>query len=142
MGVTHYWQRDAEFDTDKFAAAASDAKLVMEHIGVPLAGAGGVGDAIFVAKEIVFNGSETPCEDFTARRTEKPRQGRPRVFSYCKTEGAPYDLCVKAALIVLKHHLGDAIAVTSDVENDEWRQARELCQSCLGYGMGFAPESA
>ena len=140
MGITHYWQRDAEFDTDKFAAAALDARLVMEHVGLPLAGTGGEGDAIFAAEAIVFNGREVPCEDFTVRRTEQPRQGQPRVFSYCKTEGAPYDLCVKAALIVLRRHLGTGICVTSDADDDSWQDARENCQSCLGYGAEFALE--
>ena len=137
MGVTHYWQRDAEFDADKFAAAVLDIGLAVKHIGVPLAGAGGDGDAILTQEMIVFNGRDVPCEDFAVRITEEPRRAQPRVFSYCKTEGAPYDFCVKAALIVLRHHLGDAIAVTSDVENDAWQDAREGCQSRLGYGADF-----
>ena len=49
----------------------------------------------------------------------------------------PYDLCVQAALIVLKHHLAAAITVSSDGGEPDWERARAACQKWLGYGEEF-----
>jgi len=59
------------------------------------------------------------------------------VFSYCKTEQLPYDLCVQVALIVLKHHLGATIKITSDGGETDWQRARDSCIENLGYGQDF-----
>ena len=56
---------------------------------------------------------------------------------YTKTERRPYDLAVMACLIVAKRRLGKGIVVCSDRSEEEWKQARWLCQYHLGYGDGF-----
>jgi hypothetical protein len=49
----------------------------------------------------------------------------------------PYDVCVQTALIVLSHHLGSAIRIGSDGKDDDWAEARRICQEHLGYGEEF-----
>ena len=49
-------------------------------------------------------------------------------MGYCKTDHAPYDLCVQLALIVLNHHLCDAFLVSSDGKDADWAMARSMCQ--------------
>lgn len=138
MGWTHYWEREPEFPTEAFARAAADCRTAVLALGVPLGNELGENAPVWTAEEIVFNGTRgAGCEPFVVRRHEMPRRGRPRVFSYCKTEQLPYDLCVRVALIVLKHCLGTAITVTSDGGDAEWQQARDACQEHLGYGQDF-----
>ena len=52
----------------------------------------------------------------------------------------PYDLHVQIALIILKHHLGDMITVTSDASDEDWQKATDFCQEKLGYGSDFKLE--
>ena len=77
------------------------------------------------------------CEPFEIHQTEFDRRSGRTHWSSCKTEAAPYDLAVKVCLIVLKHHLPSAIAVTSDQDDTAWAKAREVCLTSLGYGADF-----
>ena len=139
MGWTHSWQRPTELPEEGFARAVEDCRKVMGALGVTLGGFTGEGDPVFSAESIVFNGAgRSGCEPFEIARVEFDRRGRDMVRSFCKTEHAPYDVCVQAALIVLKHHLGDAITVGSDGGDSDWKQAREHCQETLGYGGDFS----
>lgn len=63
---------------------------------------------------------------------------RPGLFFYCcKTAFRPYDLAVTAFLIIAKHHLKDDLKVRSDGEDENWVEAKQVCEAFLGYGMGF-----
>ena len=87
---------------------------------------------------ITFNGARGHgCETFEIRATAEARPGDVLSRSFCKTEGAPYDICVKVALVILKHHLGDRITVASDADDRDWNDARHICQESLGYGADF-----
>lgn len=82
-------------------------------------------------------------ESFVFKRIYKPcpwqkPDAKGQWFSFCKTAFRPYDLAVTAFLIVAKHHLGDAICVSTDGEDCHWFDAKLLCQSELGYGFGYA----
>lgn len=138
MGYTNYWTRQSELPAKRFAAAVKDIKKIMKHLGVPLAGGDGTGSPIFGAGEIIFNGA-TPSdyETFAIARTATARADEPKVFEFCKTEHRPYDIGVQAALIVLKHHLGEAITASSDGDGAAWDKARAVCQKWLGYGRAF-----
>ncbi|MBE0534542.1 MAG: hypothetical protein IH624_02655 [Phycisphaerae bacterium] len=138
MGWTHYWERDNDLPADAFAKAVTDCRLILAAADVRLAGPHSEGEPVFSRDEIAFNGVERQaCEPFCIRTSEQPRRpGRP-ILSYCKTEHLPYDLCVKCALIILKHHLGDSMKVASDASDPDWDDARNLCQVCLGYGANF-----
>lgn len=118
MGWTHYWERQSELPSKLFERAAMDCNEIMAEIDVSLAGFESEGKPIFNREEIVSCGVKgLDCETFVIKTTETPRRaGRP-VLSYSKTEKLPYDLCVKCALVILKHHLGDHIRVMSDGTN-------------------------
>ncbi|KKN06185.1 hypothetical protein LCGC14_1079920 [marine sediment metagenome] len=60
-----------------------------------------------------------------------------RYFDFTKTAFKPYDLAVNAALIIIKHYLGDKIAVVSDGEMKDWQDAIDICQNAFGYGKEF-----
>jgi hypothetical protein len=138
MGKTHYWTRPTELPAEGFAKAVADVQRVLQASSVPVAGFEGVGHPILTRDSIVLNGqAPAACEPFEIRAVEFDRRGRDRFTSYCKTQGMPYDLVVKAALIVLREHLGDHIAVTSDENDESWSEARSLVQSILGFGGDF-----
>lgn len=138
MGITHHWYRPTELPEQQFADAVVDIEEVVASAGVALAGFEGEGNPIFLPDHVVFNGVKGQhCEPFEIRRVEFDRRGRAEVFGYCKTEQFPYDLCVKAALIILKHHLGDLIRVGSDASDEDWKAAKELIQSQLNFGIDF-----
>src|SRR4051812_15261012 len=114
MGLTHSWLRPTELPTDAFAAAVTDIRRVLESSSIPLAGLEGRGAPILVDDGVAFNGAGAArCEPFEIHRVEFDRHGRLEKFSFCKTQGLPYDLAVKASLIVLKKHLHDLITVMS-----------------------------
>lgn len=60
-----------------------------------------------------------------------------RYFNFTKTAFKPYDLAVNVCLIIIKHHLGDKIVVSSDGEMKEWQDAIDICQNAFGYGKEF-----
>jgi len=143
MGWTHNWQRETELPKDRFARAVRDCQKVLKHIAVPLGGFDGSGEPVFNDDVIVFNGANGgACEPFEFHQTEFDRRGRKVIWSFCKTEHSSYDRCVQAALIVLKHHLGDLIKVGSDGTDEDWSEARKACQTCLGYGDDFRLEKS
>lgn len=87
-------------------------------------------------------GGDCSHESFIVERIKEPsKYDQPNesglLFDCCKTAYKPYDLAVTAALIILKHHMGDAIKVSSDGENKDWRDAAMVCQLVLGYGANF-----
>jgi len=63
-----------------------------------------------------------------------------KYFDFTKTAYKPYDLAVNIALIIIKHHLGKKIKVSSDGELEHWQDAMELTQTVLGYGKNFKLE--
>ncbi len=138
MGWTHYWERKSEVPAEAFEKAAKDCKVVLDKIDVTLAGPQSEGKPIFTSNAIMFNGIKGQgCEAFSIELMEQPRRLNQKVFSYCKTEKLPYDLCVKSTLVVLKHYLGDHIRVMSDGTKEDWSDAIQICMSYVGYGTEF-----
>ena len=136
MGLTHYWQRFPMLPPTPFARAVDDCRKIMPQIGIPLASVDGTGPAVFSAAAIMFNGvSPARCEPMLVRQRERPHRDRLRVFSFTKTNRLPYDVCVRVALIILRHHQGQFFEVTSD--DVHWEEAGALCQEHLGYGQEF-----
>lgn len=138
MGWTHYWYRTCELDEAAFAQCVRDCEAVVQHSGVAVAGFDGSGRPVFSADHIVFNGqAPVACEPFEMARVEFDRRGRNEVFGFCKTEGMPYDICVQASLVIMKHRMPNAIRVGSDGDRGDWQRAIRLVQDVLGYGDEF-----
>ena len=138
MGLTHSWLRPTELPADAFADAVRDVRRVLEAAAIPLAGFEGRGEPVFLDDVVVFNGvAGASCEPFEIHQVEFDRRGRTEKLSFCKTEMLPYDFAVKAALIVLKNHLGEMIKIMSDEKDDAWARARQLVHQTLGFGATF-----
>ena len=75
---------------------------------------------------------------FQPQPWQQPEDGY--YFAFCKTAFRPYDLAVTAALVILQHHLGAQLRVSSDGEAPHWFDAQVLCQIELGYGLDFHVE--
>lgn len=142
MSVTHYWRRSTELPEKPFARAVTDCEKLLGELGVALGGFDGTGQPIFDTDHIVFNGAHGQHgEAFEISRVEFDRRGRAEVRSFCKTEHLPYDMCVKVCLVILKHHLGDGITVTTDALDVDWADAIDAVHQSLGYGRGFSLET-
>lgn len=138
MGLTHHWKRPTELPIAAFRKAAADCRLLLDAASIDLAGFDGTGPPLLSEERIIFNGTApAACEPFEVAAVEFDRRGRPEFFGHCKTEHLPYDLYVKASLIVLAHYLCDDFQVMSDAPEDEWAQARDLVEASLGYGSSF-----
>jgi hypothetical protein len=138
MGLTHTWRRPTELPATAFNAAVADARKILGQAGIPLAGFDGTGSPILESNHIVFNGANGACcEPFEIRQIEFDRRGRPQVTSFCKTQGLPYDLAVKAVLIILKAHLGPDFKVMSDETNERWERASALVTQSLNLQTRF-----
>jgi hypothetical protein len=68
-------------------------------------------------------------------------RGNKLTFDFCKTAYKPYDIAVTAALIIAKHHLGNAIKISSDGNAKDWFDAALLIKTTLGYGFDFQLET-
>lgn len=73
-----------------------------------------------------FNGvADLSHETFTAREHFSQNEN----FNFCKTAQKPYDQCVTACLIILKHYLGDVLDVSSDGDASDWTEGLNLAKS-------------
>lgn len=154
MGYTHYYYRPAELDAKKFRDFSDDVAFMAARLPEHSLSAGGFysdhplvicgwdgkGDPTFDGDEVRFNGNgpDMDHETFAIERVYEPRDWESPehrlYFSFCKTARKPYDLLVTAALIAFKHRFGDEVRVSSDGDDDEWREGVALCRQHLGYG--------
>ena len=142
MGCTHYWEREQYLSEVLFQTVIGELQKIFADIDAALAGREGEGTPYLSLDEIVFNGVRGQhCEDFKIRRVGFPREGGTKIYSFCKTEKMPYDLCVKITLIILKHYFEESLQVTSDAKDGDWQDARDRSQRCLGYGNEFLLDS-
>jgi len=148
MGITHYWEIRKTIDSYRFAKIASDVKKAIPYLGVELADGDGTGEPEITESLIRFNG-KTPNDyetfDFSrfAREPYYSNIDGGLWFAFCKTgfsKTRPYDIAVKVALIIAKHHLGNDIIVTSDEGWREWVDALEIVGNIFGYmDFSFGP---
>ena len=133
MGYTHYWIQRKPMDDDAFKAAVVDCGKILDRLKgkIPLTSdTTDTGAPVLSDSLIEFNGvGEDGHETFAFKLPLGS-------FSFCKTAQKPYDLAVTGCLVVLKHHLGDSIEVSSDGdEEDDWDTGKALVQHTLGYGL-------
>lgn len=58
-------------------------------------------------------------------------------IDYVKTAFRPYDIAVTAALLVAKRYLGNGLIIQSNGGDEQWLDARQICQDVLGFGDWF-----
>jgi len=82
-----------------------------------------------------FNGKgDLSCENFILREKynlnfDKPFLGQDgNGFNFCKTRGYPYDVVVKACLLILKFYLKDQIDISWDGPMDDAADGLELAR--------------
>ena len=60
-----------------------------------------------------------------------------KYFQFTKTARKPYDLAVNVVLIIAKHYLKKEIFISSDGDESNWVEGKQLCNHFLGYGADF-----
>lgn len=139
MGLTHHWRRPTELPSEPFHAAITDCRKVLVATELDLAGFDGTGNPVLNDHQIIFNGKQPDaCEPFEFALIEFDRHGGREARSFCKTEHLPYDLFVKAVLIILHHHFAPLLLISSDDPEHQWTGAKQLVNSQCGYGESFS----
>jgi hypothetical protein len=146
VGYTHHWYRKQVLDRAAFAAAGTDLRKVVEALKKNGLRFGRWNSDKEIDPEITsnlirLNGiGAAGVEEFEVPQVfQAPfRIGDDgRIHAHCKTEHMPYDIAVTAALIILKHHLGDEIHIYSDGELIDWLKGKQLCAEVLQYSDDF-----
>jgi hypothetical protein len=93
---------------------------------------------------VTFNGvGENAHETFYITRIFSDRfaekDGKERLFAFCKTEAKPYDTLVTAVLLCLKKRFGDDVSISSDGNVSDWQPGLELCKKVLVWGPEELP---
>lgn len=133
MGLTHYWHVRVGADlSGPLERIAEDFRAMLPYLP-RLAGPDGTGRPTIDRSEIAFNGPHPEdCESFVFPGSRVGSESYPGyTFDFCKTQGQPYDLAVKVALLIAKLHLGDLLRLDSDSPMRDWEEARELVEKKL-----------
>ena len=131
MGYTHYYEiMDTKVDL-KIAEIGRDVAEVIRRCEVPIGDIYGTPDSRpqISRRCIAFNGIEPEaCDDFSypPMFDLNPGLGLREGYSYCKTHR--YDIVVCASLLIIMHHLGDNVCLSSNGRRNElaWRKAIAL----------------
>lgn len=152
MGYTHYWSHDEKLDEKALAEAVVDVKKVADAVaakGIVLRDGSGEGAPVFSDDRICFNGDgqenldhETFLFPLGGKDALLAKRLHGCYWDFCKTARKPYDLAVCATLLVLKHHLGSQLRISSDGGRHqlEWLPAERLVKEALGYQVEFVRE--
>src|SRR4051794_1110807 len=97
MVDTHYIYRPHVLSAAPFPASTSDVSrlLAAAPAGLLVRGFDGIGDPIVTDSKVVLNGDATTGLDLEPLIVERVFAGRLRDgvgFSFCKTNGKPYDI--------------------------------------------------
>ncbi|MXY46107.1 MAG: hypothetical protein F4Y44_03795 [Chloroflexi bacterium] len=133
MGYTHYYEIIDENADLKVVEIGRDIAEVIRRCEIPIGDGNGTPDSApqITKKAAIFNGLkpndyERFCypPDFELNKRCGLRAG----FEFSKTARRPYDIVVCVALLVLKHHLGEGVRISSDGRLNElgWRKAIAL----------------
>lgn len=139
MGYTHYWSIKRPIGARKWGLIGHDIMELIVASPVPVQFENDDPKPAYVGSDMIrFNGTgDGGYETFLLE------PGRTN-FEFCKTGRRPYDIMVCAALIVLQHHAGKSVEVSSDGGMDgtiadyagphdkEWDDALAFVQCVLG----------
>lgn len=138
MYTHHYTVLDPTADL-KVTEIASDIQAIIRETGIRIVGPSGNSDElpVFTGTVIAFNGCESESgeaftypPDFDWNRNNGLKEGH----DWCKTYRRNYDPVVCAAVIALKHHLGDNVHITSDGHfvDEGWPEGYRLYREATG----------
>ena len=139
MGYTHYWYIADEISQDSWDKFLGDFRTILPNFENTLDIQGD--QKLQHDKDMIYlNGiGELSHETFLLERvtnitgfTQRDDDGL--IFKFCKTALKPYDIAVCSALIIAKKHFDKSIMISSDGDNEEWKESKALCQKILGYG--------
>ena len=133
MGYTHFYEIMDESVDLRVVEVGRDIAEVIRRCEILIGDANGTPDSApeISSAAIKFNGVKPDNyerfnypPDFEFNR----HQGLKTGFEFCKTARRPYDIVVCAEMLALKHHLGDAVHISSDGSRKEsgWRDAIAL----------------
>lgn len=127
MGYTHYWTIKGFIKSVEWSNFITDFQKCLPKFQQLLEDKGS--QKLLVTSDIVFfNGiGEEGHETFSLGLKDEG-------FSFCKTAQKPYDIAVTTALIIAKKYFGDSIEIYGDGGVEGFQEAKNLCQSRLGYG--------
>lgn len=143
MGYTHYWsfkssRGQAKKVEENYCLALRQCQRVIKKYNADLKAKDAkhpnrlsgysVHTKIEAYGGLELNGvGELSHEPFTMREHFSENEA-----NFCKTARKPYDTCVVACLIILKHYLGDLIEVSSDGKTSDWIDGLKLAKKVLG----------
>ena len=129
MGYTHYYDIPDRTQNMKVHKVANDIAELIRGSGVVIGDFEGEFGTLPVLgpDEITFNGVGDASYESFQYPPDYTRPIKPG-WEFTKTDRRPYDVIVTAALIVIKHHMGDAVEVTSDgkFNSGDWYPAYDL----------------
>jgi hypothetical protein len=139
MGYTVYFEISPVLDAEKFETFSEQVKQILGEakvLGIKIVnGMGGVNTKPIVDKELIsFNGEKEDSHEtlFIQRVEDSSREKSDRlVFNFCKTARKPYDLIVKATLVMLKHNFPESI-IEVDGTISDFDAAIKLCEKLFG----------
>ena len=134
MGYTHYWTIQDITKPLMTSEIAQDIQSIILASEVPIGdGDGGRDSQPLLEHDLVqLNGigdesHESLCYPPNFKWNQGFRPPESHGFAFCKTARKPYDVVVCAALLAIKHHLGDNVEINSDGKFDnEWQPAYRL----------------
>lgn len=134
---THYVRHIGDaVDRETFSKIVEDVKYLIERSPAKIRGSYGTGKPSLNTQRIAFNGDEKAGESMESFILKRVPDGWG--MSFTKTDSIqrggdaqPYDLIVKAALIVAAHHAPQTYKVSSDDRLAEWWEARAYCNQVL-----------
>src|ERR1700687_2433976 len=128
MGYTHYWEfklihGKANETEALYQRAIKDCARIIRSYSATKGGLWGYTAHTKVGKYggIEVNGKGADGhETFRLREHFTQNLGSICGYGFCRTAAKPYDVVVTACLVVLKHRLKGAFAVSSDGRREDW----------------------
>jgi hypothetical protein len=134
MGYTHYWRQNKSIPSDRWQKIADDAFKLISAAPCKLAYEEDDPEPPYVGSYVIrFNGTPDPDGHETFILERVPSDS----FSFCKTASKPYDTVVCAVLAIAKEHCSDAIKVTSDGDERDWKEPLAWASQVLGREVKY-----
>ena len=140
MGYTHYYHIQDITKPLMTSEIAQDIESIIMASEIPLGDGSDEPDSqpilehdLVQVNGIGDEGHETLCYPPDFEWNRKVHRPESLGSSFCKTARKPYDVVVCAALLAIKHHLGDNVEIHSDGDfDDEWQPAYQLYRKATG----------